>query len=59
LTSLEKREAVGQHVANIYGRYINSEEMQYLLDAFTYSPDAVTSMAQSLVANSAISGKFG
>jgi hypothetical protein len=59
LTSLEKREAVGQHVANIYGRYIDSEQMQYLLDAFTYSPDAVTSMAQSLVANSAISGKFG
>jgi hypothetical protein len=59
LSSLEKREAVGQHVANIYARYVDTQDMQYLLDAFTFSPDAVNSMAQSLVANSALSGKYG
>ena len=58
LTSIEKREAVGQHVANIYARYVDEQDMKYLLEAFTFSPDAVTSMAQSLVAHSAVSGKF-
>ena len=59
LSSLEKREAVAQHVGDIYARYLDPETMGYLLQAFKHSPDALNSMAQSLVAHSAISGKYG
>lgn len=59
LDTMQKREAVGEHVANIYGRYINDGDLKYLLSAFKHSPDALNSMAQSLVAHSALSGKFG
>ena len=58
LSSLQKREAVGEHVENLYARYIDSDDMSYLLDAFAFSPDAINSMAQSLVAHSALSGKY-
>jgi len=59
LDSLQKREAVSQHVAKIYAGYLDKETMDYLLQAFVHSPDALNSMAQSLVAHSALSGKYG
>lgn len=59
LSSLQKREALSEHVANIYAQYVNKESMGYLFQAFMHSPDALNSMAQSLIAHSAISGKFG
>lgn len=59
LSSLEKREAVGKAVADLYAGYLDEGTMKYLLQAFKYSPDALNSMAQSLVAHSALSGKYG
>ena len=60
LSSLEKREAVADHVGKMYARYLNNEkDLAYLLQAFKHSPDALNSMAQSLVAHSALSGKYG
>jgi hypothetical protein len=58
LDSLQKREAIGEHVANLYSRYIDDKDLNYLLSAFKHSPDAINSMAQSLVAHSALSGKY-
>ena len=59
LDSMEKREAVSQAVAKLYARYLDKDTMDYLLQAFVHSPDALNSMAQSLVAHSALSGKYG
>ena len=59
LDSLQKREAVSEHVAKLYAGYIDEEDLGLLFQAFKHSPDALNSMAQSLVAHSALSGKFG
>jgi hypothetical protein len=60
LNSLQKRTAVAEHIENLYSRYLNNEtDLKYLLQAFKHSPDALSSMAQSLVAYSALSGKYG
>jgi len=59
LDSMEKREAVSQAVAKLYARYLDEDTMDYLLQAFVHSPDALNSMAQSMVAHSALSGKYG
>jgi hypothetical protein len=58
LDSLQKREAIGEHVANLYSRYLEDKDLNYLLSAFKHSPDAINSMAQSLIAHSALSGKY-
>lgn len=59
LSSLQKRAAVAEHVGNMYNRYLKGEEdLKYLLQAFKHSPDALSSMAQSLVAHSGLSGKY-
>jgi hypothetical protein len=59
LSSLAKREAVAEHVGTMYARYLNNEkDLGYLLQAFAHSPDALGAMAQSLVAHSALSGKY-
>jgi len=60
LTSLQKREAVGRSILEMYGPYIrNQEDLGYLLQAFKYSPDALDSMAQSLIGRTGLSGEFG
>ena len=60
LTSLEKRQAVGDVIKDIYGPYIKDpKELDYLLEAFAYSPDALNSMSASLIAASSITGKLG
>jgi hypothetical protein len=60
LSSLAKREAVAEHVGQMYAPYLkNEKDLAYLLQAFAHSPDALGAMAQSLVAHSALSGKYG
>ena len=59
LSSLEKRQAVSEHVSQMYGRYLDEETAGYLMQAFVHSPDALNSMAASLVAHSGISGRYG
>ena len=43
----------------MYGRYVDDESAGYLMQAFVHSPDALNSMAASLVASSGISGRYG
>ena len=59
LSSLEKREAISDHVSNMYGKYIDKETAGYLMQGFVHSPDALNSMAASVVAASGISGRYG
>jgi hypothetical protein len=59
LSSLEKRQAISEHVSQMYGRYVDPESAGYLMQAFIHSPDALNSMASSLVAASGISGRYG
>jgi len=59
LSSLEKRQAISEHVSKMYGRYVDEETAGYLMQAFVHSPDALNSMAASLVASSGISGRYG
>lgn len=59
LSSLQKREAVAEHVQKLYGGYVSEKEVGVLMQAWVHSPDALNSMAASLVAHSAISGKWG
>jgi hypothetical protein len=59
LSSLEKRQAISDHVSKMYGRYVDNESAGYLMQAFVHSPDALNSMAASLVASSGISGRYG
>ena len=59
LSSLQKREAIAKHVQDLYGGYVSEKEAGLLMQAWVHSPDALNSMAASLVAHSAISGKWG
>jgi hypothetical protein len=59
LSSLEKRQAISDHVSKMYGRYVDEETAGYLMQAFVHSPDALNSMAASLVAAAGISGRYG
>lgn len=59
LSSLEKRQAVSDHVSKMYGRYLDEESAGYLMQSFVHSPDALNSMASSLVASSGVSGRYG
>ena len=59
LSSLEKREAIAEHISNMYSGYLDESTMKYLMQAFVHSPDALNSMAASIIAHSAISGRLG
>ena len=59
LTNLVKRETIVDEVFKIYGRYLNESSEKYLREAFMYQPDALSSVANSIVARSGISGKYG
>ena len=60
LSSLTKRQAIGEHLKDMYGPYLkNDEELDLLLEAFVHSPDALNSMADSIIAASSISGRYG
>ena len=59
LSSLQKRQAIGRHIESLFGGYVNDKEAGYLMQAWIHSPDALNSMASSLIAHSAISGTWG
>jgi hypothetical protein len=59
LSSLQKREAIADHVQKLYAGYVNEKDAVLLMQAWKHSPDALNSMAASLIAHSAISGKWG
>jgi hypothetical protein len=54
-----KRSAIADEIFKTYSRYLNNETEKYLRDAFIHQPDALTSVANSLVARSGLSGKWG
>jgi len=59
MSSLQKRQAIAEHISNMYGRYVDKESVGYLMQSFVHSPDALNSMAASIVAASGISGRYG
>ena len=59
LSSLEKREAIADHISSMYGKYVDEITAGYLMQAFIHSPDALNSMAASIVAAAGLSGRYG
>lgn len=59
LTNLVKRETIVDEVFKVYGRYLDESSERYLREAFIHQPDALSSVANSIVARSGISGKYG
>lgn len=59
LTNIEKREAVADEVMVMYGRYLDEESADYLRQAFINQPEALSSVANSVVARSGLSGDLG
>ena len=59
LKSLEKRQAIAAHIENLYGKHLDKESLNDLMQAFIHSPDALNSAAQSIIAHSGMSGQFG
>jgi hypothetical protein len=59
LTNLEKRMAIVDETFKVYSRYLTEDTEKYLRQAFIYQPDALTSVANSIVARSGVSGQFG
>ena len=59
LENLEKREAIVDEVFKIYNRYLDEDSAEYLRQALLHQPDALTAIANSVVARSGLSGQFG
>ena len=59
LSNMEKRLAIGEHAEKLFSKMLDDESMGYLLQGLVHSPDMLTSVAQSLVARSGLSGNFG
>lgn len=59
LDNLEKREAIVDEVFKIYGRYLDPKSAEYLRQALIHQPDALSSIANSVVARSGLSGQYG
>lgn len=59
LTNLEKREAVADEAMAMYSRYLDKESAFYLRQAFVNQPEALSSVANSVVARSGLSGDYG
>lgn len=59
LTNVEKREAIVDEVMSIYSRYIDADASEYLRQAFVHQPEALYSVANSIVARSGLSGQYG
>jgi hypothetical protein len=59
LTNLEKRMAIVDETFKVYSRYLTEDTEKYLRQAFIYQPDALSSVANSIVARSGVSGQFG
>lgn len=59
LTNLAKREEIVAQTFKIYGRYLDDTTEKYLRQAFVHQPDALSSVANSIVARSGVSGEYG
>jgi hypothetical protein len=59
LTNIEKRLAIVDETFKVYGRFLNKETSEYMRQAFIHQPDILTSVANSVVARSGVSGEFG
>jgi hypothetical protein len=59
LTNIAKREAIVDETFKIYGRYLDPKSEEYLRQAFIHQPDALSSVANSIVARSGVSGQYG
>jgi hypothetical protein len=57
--NVAKRSAIADEIFKTYARYLDDETEKYLRQAFIHQPDALTSVANSLVARSGLSGKWG
>lgn len=58
LTNIQKREAIGEEVIRIYGRFISEEDQGLLMQALVHQPEMLNSVANSIVAQSGLSGKY-
>ena len=58
LTNIQKREAIGEEVIKIYGRFISKEDQGLLMQALVHQPEMLNSVANSIVAQSGLSGKY-
>ena len=59
LTNIEKRTAIVDETLKVYGRYLDKNTEKYLRQAFIHQPDALSSVANSIVARSGVSGQYG
>jgi hypothetical protein len=59
LTNVAKREAIVDETFKVYGRYLDADSEKYLRQAFIHQPDALSSVANSIVARSGVSGQYG
>ena len=59
LTNIAKREAIVDETFKVYGRYLDPKSEEYLRQAFIHQPDALSSVANSIVARSGVSGQYG
>jgi len=59
LTNVAKREAIVEETFKVYGRYLDADSEKYLRQAFIHQPDALSSVANSIVARSGVSGQYG
>jgi hypothetical protein len=58
LTSLQKREAIGDEAMKIFGGNINPEAERFLVEALIHQPEMLNSTANSLVAQAGLSARF-
>ena len=59
LYDLQKREAIASFVDKIYGKHLDKEAEGYFMQGLVHHPDMLTSVAQSFVGHSGLSGNFG
>lgn len=59
LTNIEKREAVIDETLAIYSRYIDKESAEYLRQSFIHQPEVLSSVTNSFIARSGLSGRYG
>ena len=55
LTNLEKRLIIGEEALKIYGTRGNKKAEKYLMDAFIHQPEMLSSVANSIVAQTSLS----
>lgn len=58
LTNIEKREAVVDEAMMMFSRYIDADSSEYLRQAFIRQPEVLSSVTNSLIARSGLSGEL-